>query len=755
MKAFLSPQPCRLSRKLRFVVLHASLALALSHGLRGQTLTVVPLAQDGQVVSFRLDLNHNVDGPQWTGVDQIIIWDGNLGASGPTDGMPSPLPADFAFSVFTASDRIRGTATYYWTDPRGTIATTAPRYYTFRPLAYAGTGHGGWWYYGSVGNAAATAPTAPPPSPVAGAATNPTGNSFAANWDSAVGAAGYRLDVSTNNSFSSYVAGNQDRDVGNVQSAVVSGLAENTTYYYRVRAYNSLGTSPSSNTAQTATTSPSAVRLAVQYWQANDFPDRPTGSGHWEEQQVWVDGYFEEYGHWEDQDGDGWEETWVIDGYQWIDGHWEWQSVWVEDVAADGLYGSSWTTTNGIYNIVDATGGYGPSNIDRGYFIPTYQPSQQLTFRAWGGAPAGSASYSAAIYTPSGSYVDSGTFGEWRQFTVNLSQTGTWRIDVSYTNATAVSPTSGTVSYYVGVGVTAQTINFPAISNRAYGDPPFALNATASSGLPVSYAIASGPATVSGNTLTINGSGTITVIASQGGGSGFSPAASVSRSFTVSAPTLAIVGGNNQTAPPSQFNAQPFDVAVWNTAGTQPLVGTAISFTVQSGGGSLATTSAGTPTLSTTLNLTTDAEGTARAYYKQPGSANVASSILAASGGAQLTLTTQSAVGDTTPPNAPSSVTASATTPNGVSFTWSAAVDPGSGSSGVAGYNVFRNESQLNSSLVTSTNYTDNTVAAGASYTYTVKTVDGAGNASIAVSLSVATPSSSTGGSFEVFTPGP
>ena len=54
------------------------------------------------------------------------------------------------------------------------------------------------------------------------------------------GATGYRLDVATRNNFTpnSFVNGYNNLDVGNATSRSVTGLNANTTYYYRVRAYN-------------------------------------------------------------------------------------------------------------------------------------------------------------------------------------------------------------------------------------------------------------------------------------------------------------------------------------------------------------------------------------------------------------------------------------------------------------------------------------------------------------------------------------
>jgi len=61
------------------------------------------------------------------------------------------------------------------------------------------------------------------------------------------------LDVATNDSFTNYVPGYQNRDVGNTTSYNVTSLSANTFYYYRLRAYNGGGTSPNSNVIKTKT----------------------------------------------------------------------------------------------------------------------------------------------------------------------------------------------------------------------------------------------------------------------------------------------------------------------------------------------------------------------------------------------------------------------------------------------------------------------------------------------------------------------
>jgi hypothetical protein len=89
--------------------------------------------------------------------------------------------------------------------------------------------------------------------PVATAASNTTQNSFLANWNASIAATGYKLDISLNNSFTSYLSGFQNKDIGNVTTFPVTGLTANTNYYYRVRVYNSSGTSGVSNTINAKT----------------------------------------------------------------------------------------------------------------------------------------------------------------------------------------------------------------------------------------------------------------------------------------------------------------------------------------------------------------------------------------------------------------------------------------------------------------------------------------------------------------------
>lgn len=79
-----------------------------------------------------------------------------------------------------------------------------------------------------------------------------------------------------------------------------------------------------------------------------------------------------------------------------------------------------------------------------------------------------------------------------------------------------------------------QAISFPTIVTKLTTDAPFDLTAEASSGLPIEYTLVSGPASISGNTVTLDGTaGTVTIEANQSGDGTFSAADPVQASFDV------------------------------------------------------------------------------------------------------------------------------------------------------------------------------------------------------------------------------
>jgi Bacterial TSP3 repeat/Alpha/beta hydrolase of unknown function (DUF900) len=105
---------------------------------------------------------------------------------------------------------------------------------------------------------------------------------------------------------------------------------------------------------------------------------------------------------------------------------------------------------------------------------------------------------------------------------------------------------------------------------------------------------------------------------------------------------LLIISGNNQSAMAGQFNVLAFEVIVRNSAGTAPLSGAPVTFTVAQGGGLLALTDTATSSLAATLTLRTNPDGTAQVFYQQPSAPSVLSQITVSAGTAQTAFNTES-----------------------------------------------------------------------------------------------------------------
>ncbi len=104
---------------------------------------------------------------------------------------------------------------------------------------------------------------------------------------------------------------------------------------------------------------------------------------------------------------------------------------------------------------------------------------------------------------------------------------------------------SAEVDAYLPIALLSQTINFVALANQTYGVTPITLSATDTSGLPVSFSVISGPATITGSVLTVTGMGNVVVEASQAGNGTYAVATPVDKSFTVSPALLTITANND------------------------------------------------------------------------------------------------------------------------------------------------------------------------------------------------------------------
>ena len=144
--------------------------------------------------------------------------------------------------------------------------------------------------------------------------------------------------------------------------------------------------------------------------------------------------------------------------------------------------------------------------------------------------------------------------------------TGIGAVDIEASQS-AIPITSPPVpAKYSRVTQASQFINFTAIPNLTYGVAPFTVSATASSGLPVTFSILSGPATLSGTNndiVTITGIGAVDIEASQSGNADYIPA-SASQVFAVTQASQFI----NFTAIPNlTYGAAPFTVSATSTSG--------------------------------------------------------------------------------------------------------------------------------------------------------------------------------------------
>ena len=157
---------------------------------------------------------------------------------------------------------------------------------------------------------------------------------------------------------------------------------------------------------------------------------------------------------------------------------------------------------------------------------PNIKFGETATFPANGGSsdnPIIFASLTPSVCTSSG---DNGS-------TITASTIGHCVIIVNQDGNADYFPAS-TLFLSFEVGKADQTIELLALPEKTYGDPPFPINATASSGLPVAFSsLTTAVCSVTGNTVTLTGAGTCTIAADQVGDANYNPAPQVTQSFTV------------------------------------------------------------------------------------------------------------------------------------------------------------------------------------------------------------------------------
>jgi len=123
----------------------------------------------------------------------------------------------------------------------------------------------------------------------------------------------------------------------------------------------------------------------------------------------------------------------------------------------------------------------------------------------------------------------------------------------------------GGVVFKISGGLQIQTITFGALSNQPYGTAPFAVAATASSGLPVSFnSKTTAVCTVSGAAVSLISGGTCTIQATQAGNATYAAATVVNQSFQVTPVSQMISFGALSNQP---YGAAPFTVSATASSG--------------------------------------------------------------------------------------------------------------------------------------------------------------------------------------------
>ena len=134
-------------------------------------------------------------------------------------------------------------------------------------------------------------------------------------------------------------------------------------------------------------------------------------------------------------------------------------------------------------------------------------------------------------------------------------------------NGTTTSA-SVTVTQNITVAKTAQTITFGALAAKTYGDAPFSVSATASSGLPVAFAASGAACTIAGNTVTIVAAGSCTITASQAGNATYDVATPVPQVLTVNQAAQVVTFGTVGT---KTFGDPAFTVSATGGASGNPV----------------------------------------------------------------------------------------------------------------------------------------------------------------------------------------
>ena len=165
----------------------------------------------------------------------------------------------------------------------------------------------------------------------------------------------------------------------------------------------------------------------------------------------------------------------------------------------------------------------------------TIQQSQTITFGALANKTWGDADFNVSATASSGLPVTF-TVGGTDQCTiagtlVHITGAGSCTVTAHQAGDATHQPAPDVPQTFT-ISKANQTITFPAIGNRTYGDADFNVSATSDSGLTVTFT-STGDCTVAGTLVHITGAGSCTVHADQAGDSNYFAAPQVDRTFSI------------------------------------------------------------------------------------------------------------------------------------------------------------------------------------------------------------------------------
>jgi hypothetical protein len=371
-----------------------------------------------------------------------------------------------------------------------------------------------------------------------------------------------------------------------------------------------------------------------------------------------------------------------------------------------------------------------------------------------------------------------------------VTLTGVGTVVLSASQVANGNYTAATASTSFTVAAETPALAFAAIASQTYGASPFAVSATDASSGAVTYSVTSGPATISGNMVTLTGVGTVVLSASQVANGNYT-AATANTSFTVAAetPTLVFTAIASQT-----YGASPFAVSASDassgavtysvTSGPATISGNMVTLTgvgtVVLGASQVANGNYTAATASTSFTVTaetpllvftaiasqtygaspfavsaTDASSGAVTYSVTSGPATISGNMVTLTGVGTVVLSaSQVANGNYTAATASTSFTVTAETPLLVftaiaSQTYGAspfAVSASDASSGAVTYSVTSGPATISGNMVTLTGV--GTVVLGASQVangnYTAATATTSFTVTAIVSITPITPANQT-----------